>query len=280
MKAPFTYFGAKSTIADQIVALLPAHAHYVEPYAGSLAVLLAKPPTKMETVNDLDGDLISFWQVLRDRPDELARACALTPHSRAEYQTCRREPAVEDPLEQARRVWVLLTQGRGGTLGKLTGWRHFVNPRGSSIGMPGYLDGYINRIAAAAERLHHVSLECLPALDIITKYGGDPDILLYVDPPYLGTARNGDDQYRHEMKDEASHRELADALNLCTASVVLSGYGSPLYDQDLYRHWHRIEIATMTGNGGGTRGLERTEVLWSNRPIGIQPSLFDFGGAA
>lgn len=274
-KPPFPYFGAKGTLADLIVALLPDHIHYVEPYCGSLAVLLAKRPVRMETVNDLDGDLMTFWQVLRDRPDDLARACALTPHSRTEYGACRDTPTGDDDLETARRVWVLLTQGRGGTLGSLTGWRHFVIPRGSSIGMPAYLDGYVTRMAAAAERLHAVSLECMPALDLIAKYGRDPETLLYVDPPYLGSTRTG--LYRHEMKDDNQHRELAEALHACRAAVVLSGYPSPLYDDDLFAGWHRTALPTMTGNGTDG-GKDRTEVLWSNVPLGQQLDLFDLAG--
>jgi DNA adenine methylase len=86
VKPPFAYYGGKTTLAPIIANLLPQHEHYVEPFAGSLAVLLAKTPSRAETVNDLDGDLVTFWRVLRDRPDELERACALTPHSREEYE--------------------------------------------------------------------------------------------------------------------------------------------------------------------------------------------------
>lgn len=157
IKPPFTYYGGKSSIAEQIVGFFPPHVHYIEPFAGSLSVLLAKRPARMETVNDLDGDLQTFWRVLRNRTAELERVCALTPHSRAEYAQCRDAEPVADELETARRVWLLLTQGRGGTLRDAkTGWRHFVNPRGSSIGMPGYLDGYLSRMGPAAERLHSV----------------------------------------------------------------------------------------------------------------------------
>ncbi len=274
LRPPVPYYGAKQSIAEQIVAFLPAHLHYVEPFAGSLAVVLAKPPARMETVNDLDGDLVTFWRVLRDRTAELERVCALTPHSRAEYLTCRDAGPVADELETARRVWLLLTQGRGGTLRDAkTGWRHFVTPRGSSIGMPGYLNGYLARIAPAAERLRQVSLEALPALDIIAKYGTETEALLYVDPPYLGTTRGWGDNYKHELKTETEHRELAKALHGCKAAVVLSGYPSDLYDRELYPAWSRIEIASMTGNGVDA-GKSRTEVLWSNRPIGL-PSLFD-----
>jgi DNA adenine methylase len=118
MKPPFTYFGGKTAIAERIVSLLPPHEHYVEPFAGSLAVLLAKPPSAMETVNDLNCDLMIFWRVLRDQLADLERVCALTPHSRAERNAAYE--SAPDDLERARRVWVTLTQGRGGHLGRMS----------------------------------------------------------------------------------------------------------------------------------------------------------------
>lgn len=264
MKPPVPYFGGKTIIASRIVALLPEHQHYVEPYCGSLSVLLAKPPSKMETVNDLDAELMTFWRVLRDQPDDLMRACALTPHSRAECA----EAAERDDLPQlevARRVWVKLTQGRErGLRAASTGWRHYVNPTGSSIGMPGYLDAYVDRMAAAVQRLHHVSLESMPALDLIAKYGTDPDVLLYVDPPYLGTTRD-------PRNTEADHRELAEALTAAAAAVVLSGYASDLYDRELYAGWDRRTIGAYASNTAGPRA--RVEVLWSNRPLRSQLEL-------
>ncbi|BCJ64127.1 DNA adenine methylase [Polymorphospora rubra] len=277
MKPPFAYFGGKTNLAERIVTLLPAHKHYVEPYCGSLAVLLAKQPAKMETVNDLDHELITWWRILRDRPDDLARVCALTPHSRTEYVAARHR-RLDDELEVARRVWVMLSQGRGLTLrpGK-TGWKHYVFPFGSSLGMPGYLEAYVDRIAAAADRLSMVSLECLPALDLIRKYGKEPDVLLYVDPPYLGTTRDHRNNYRHEMKSEADHRALAEVLLEARAAVVLSGYASDLYDRDLYAGWDRHTLSAFTGNSSGDRS--RTEVLWSNRPLGTQSALFDLATA-
>lgn len=257
-RPPFAYFGGKTNLADRIVALLPKHEHYVEPFAGSLAVLLAKPPARMETVNDLDGDLMTWWRILRDRPDELIRLCALTPHSRAELEACKTPAA--DELEQARRVWVRIAQGRTGTL-RNTGWRHFVNPAGSFTSMPGYLAGYVDRMAAAAERLASVSLECRPALEMLEVYGQHEGVLIYADPPYLGSLRHRN--YQTEMTSEAEHRELAEVLNACRATVVLSGYDSPLY-LEAYAGWDRITIGTHTQQGN--RNAERTEVLWLNRP--------------
>lgn len=257
------YFGGKITLAPAIAQLLPRHEHYVEPFAGSLAVLLAKPLSTMETVNDLDRAIMTFWRVLRERPDELIRACALTPHSRAEYDASLDLDAT-DELELARQTWVKLTQGRTGRL-RRTGWRHYISPAGSSAGMPGYLTGYVERMAPVVERLQRVSLECRPAAEVIERYGVDEDVLLYVDPPYLGTTRANDNAYRHELRSADEHRELASALCATRAAVVLSGYPSDLYDLDLYPDWHRIEMPAFTGQGG--KWDNRTEVLWSNRPL-------------
>lgn len=270
MMPPVAYFGGKARIASQIVELLPPHSHYVEPFFGSGAVLFAKPPAPHETANDLDGILMTFWRVLRERPNDLARACALTPHARAEYNAAAGLDAT-DELELARQVFIKLTQGRSGRL-RRTGWRHYVNPAGSAASMPRYLAGYVDRIAAAAERLQRVSLECRPALDLIARYGTEPDVLLYVDPPYLGTTRGNDNAYRHELRADAEHHDLADALHAVNAAVVISGYPSDLYDRDLYGGWDRHEIPATTAQG--TTPARRTEVLWSNRPFARHPALF------
>lgn len=266
MKPPFSYFGGKTRLARRIAALLPPHGHYVEPFAGSLAVLLAKQPVGLETVNDLDGDLMLFWRVLRDRPGELIRVCALTPHSRTEYGAALAR--ADGEIEQARRVWARLSQSRSGTL-RRTGWRYRINPAGNARSMPDYLAAYVERMAVIAERLARVSLESRPAVEIIAAYGAQPDALLYVDPPYLGSTRTQQHQYLHEMSTEDDHRALAAALRSCRAAVVLSGYESPLYEQ-LYAGWHVTRLNATTERGGIRR--ERAEALWSNRTLPGHPT--------
>lgn len=282
MKPPFPYYGGKMTIAGRIAAALPAHDHYVEAYAGSLAVLLAKTPAKMETVNDLDRAIVTFWRVLRDQPDELIRVCALTPHSRAEHAAAvhpdERDRDDLDELEIARRVWVRLTQGRSGSMAP-TGWRYYQNPDGSSSSFPRYMAGYVDRMPPAARRLATVSLDCRPAVEIVESYGQHPNVLIYADPPYPYAARTGGSHYRHEMGKEAQHRELAGALHAAQAAVVLSGYDCPLYDE-LYSEWERLEISAFTGNGGTRRTGARTEVLWSNRPLSRQMQFADVEATA
>lgn len=252
-------------MAPDIAELLPTHEHYVEPFAGSLAVLLAKRPSRQETVNDLDGDLVTFWRVLRDHPEEFARRASLTPHSRAELARASDLEDVDD-LERARRVWVRLTQSRSHSM-KQTGWKYV---RTSGYGARD-LDTFVSRMGPIASRLRSVSLESRDALDLIRDYGSEPSACLYVDPPYLGSTRATN--YRVEMLGDDAHQALADALNACKASVVLSGYNSPLYAQ-LFDGWHRLELKAPTTLSGDT---DRVEVLWSNCPIG-EPDLF--GGVA
>lgn len=249
LRPPFAYFGGKQKIAGDIAALLASHRHYVEPYAGGLSVLLAKKPSRLETVNDLDGDIVHFWRMLRNRPEELARACALTPHSRAERSNALDRPSDLDDIERARRIWVCLAQGRTGTL-RRTGWR-FDAADSAHTSMPRRLDSYIRRMEAATARLRSVSLECRPALDVIAAYGKGRRTLMYVDPPYLGEVRERN--YRREMLSEDGHRELASTLHECVATVVLSGYASRLYDEVLFRDWYRVELAAATSQEDRTR---------------------------
>lgn len=260
LKSPVQYFGAKQQIAEQLVALMPAHMGYIEPYAGSLSVLLAKPASKIEVVNDLDQRLMTFWRVLRDHPEELLHVAEFTPHSREELERAAALDGETD-IELARQVWVLLTQGRSRTM-KRTGWRFYADPRGTSASFSTYMRAYRNRLLPAAERLQNVSLESRPAIELIEKYGAYADNLLYVDPPYVHSTRRGA-RYTHEMT-EADHREMADALRNCAATVMLSGYASELYDE-LFPDWHQVQISARSDNAVDRDVIE---VVWSNRPLG------------
>jgi len=240
---------------------MPAHLGYIEPFAGSLSVLLAKPASKIEVVNDLDENLMTFWRVLRDDADELMRVAALTPHSREELERAAALDGATD-LERARQVWVLLTQGRSRTM-KRTGWRFFADPLGTSASFQTYMDAYRSRLGPTFDRIRAVSLECRPALDVIAQYGAFPENLLYVDPPYLASTRRAG-RYSHEMGDDQDHEDLAAALHACSSIVMLSGYPSALYDS-LYGDWHKVELSATSGNA---LEASRTEVIWSNRELG------------
>lgn len=268
IRVPTPYYGGKAKLAATIAAALPPHRHYVEACAGSLAVLLAKSPSPQETVNDLDARLMTFWRVLRERPADLERVCALTPHSRSERELALDiQPDQLDELETARRVFVALTQGRSATLAR-TGWRNQVAP---SHPMPLALAKYAGRLGPAAARIARVSLECRDATEMVTAYGVESSTLIYVDPPYEQHDPSGrlmrKWNYGVEMP-SAAHGELIDAVLAAESMVIVSGYGGGRWDKAL-AHWHRYELETHTAQGGtgAPRGSARTEVLWANTPL-------------
>lgn len=268
MRAPFAYYGGKSGMSRLIVDLLPEHRVYIEPFAGSLAVLFAKAPAVHEIVNDLDGSLITFFRVLREQPDELERVCALTLHAREEYSAAELDAELDD-LERARRFWVRVNQSFAKTAGRATGWS-VTTARTQSI--PASIASRIRRFADCAERLARVSIENCDAAGLIERLATE-DAVVYADPPYLADTRNSRDglrpkDYLHDMGTEDEHRRLAAALHATPATVVLSGYPSELYDE-LYGDWWRMDLAVTvhSSNAATSARGARTERLWSNREL-------------
>lgn len=272
MSVFLSYPGGKARMAAQIVERMQPHSIYVEPFCGTAAVLLNKPRVAFEMINDVDREVVTLMRVVRDQPDELARALALTPYSRQEYKDADPKTA-DDDLEIARRTAVRIGQSfaKVGLADHTKGWR--VSVRGGRACGLTWAD-VPDKILQACDRLRGVHIENGPALGLIERYGVEPDGLLYVDPPYVGTTR-ARAIYAHEMGDESDHRALAEALSACKAHVLLSGYHSPLYDE-MYEAWPRAEFrAVANHNGNSGADVQRVEVLWSNRPLDRHGSLFD-----
>jgi DNA adenine methylase len=266
---PLRYFGSKWQMADWIIAQMPPHLVYVEPYCGSAGVFFRKPASPLEVLNDLNGDVVNFFTMLRDRRDDLIQAIDLTPFSRAEYD--RSFEACADPLEQARRFYVRSYQSfaGGGVRKSGTGWRRRFGPERSNPKEWSRLDGLL----LGARRLKEAVIECDQALNIIQVFDSETT-LFYVDPPYvLQARRRKQKRYVHEMS-EADHRQLAEALHAVKGMVLLSGYQSPLYDE-LYGDWV-VTSKTNTTNGNSTS----VEYLWTSpRAADVaRLPLFSWGG--
>lgn len=268
MKPPFAYYGGKMGMAARIVSLLPRHSVYMEPFFGSGAVLFAKDPAPCEIVNDLDGGVVTFFKVLRDRPEDLERVCRLTPYARAEYLAARAAQA-DDELERARLFWVKVNQSFAKTAGRQTGWS-ITTARNQSTANS--TRNRIERFAACAERLHSVVIEQCDAAGLVERLA-TAETVIYADPPYLASTRRGRDRqrpadYLHDMGEDADHERLAEVLHKTPAAVILSGYPSPLYE-DLYGDWERIDLAVTvhSSNSATAARGQRTEVLWANRPL-------------
>lgn len=238
----FGWYGGKFNHLDWLLPLLPACHHYCEPFGGSAAVLLNRDPAPVETYNDIDGDVVTFFRVLRDHYEELARAIALTPFSREEfYLAIYGDDHDISDLERARRFFVRARQARTGLAQTATLGRWANCKQTSRAGMSGVVSrwlGSIEGLADIAERLLRVQIENRPAIDVIQLYD-DPDTLFYCDPPYVHASRGDNNAYSFEM-DEPAHRELARILRQCRGKVAISGYRCELMDE-LYRDWRRYD---------------------------------------
>lgn len=220
---------------------------------GGASVLLRKTPCETEIFNDLDGDVVNLFRVIRERHAELSVALDLTPYARDEYDALYGEPT--DPVDAARRFVARSFMGMNskGALQK-SGFDArvnadaFVSRLNSFIAVPGEL-------VAVAERLRGVIIEHCPAVALVKRYDR-ADALIYADPPYLPDLRSGK-YYRHEMDAEA-HSVLLTELRGLSAMIVISGYRSPLYDASL-ADWERVEVDARTDGGA-----DRVEVLWLN----------------
>jgi DNA adenine methylase len=268
MNAPFRpalrYLGGKWRLAPKIIAHLPPHRVYCEPYGGAASVLLRKPRSYAEIYNDLDEEVVNLFRVLRDEElaQKLVRLVELTPFSRAEFEAAYL-PA-DGPLESAHQLIVRSFRGHGSTaVGKRsrTGFRADSNrsnttPTHDWANLP-------PAIGALIDRLRGVVIERRPALDLIARFDTD-DTLFYVDPPYLQSTRSQkkargelECAYGHELTDE-DHAELLEQLLHVRGLVMVSGYPSSLYD-DALKGWRRVE---MDAHADGAR--PRVEVLWIN----------------
>lgn len=257
------YHGGKWMLAPWIIEHFPPHRVYTEPYGGAASVLMRKPRASLvEVYNDLDGEIVSLFQVLRDPESaaRLAEVLTLTPFARGEFDGSY-APA-PDPVEQARRTVIRSFMGFGSdsASGAKTGFRangnrQTAHPAKDWSNYPAAVEHFHARLAG-------VVVENRDALDIIRQHD-DTEVLHYCDPPYAHGTRSGHvvrtgKGYRHEMTDD-DHRAMAEVLHAARGMVVVSGYACDLYDRELFAGWDRRERATRADGG-----LERTEVLWLN----------------
>jgi DNA adenine methylase len=258
----FGWYGGKFSHLDWLLPLLPYTHAYCEPYSGSAAVLLNRNPSPVETYNDIDGDVVNFFRVLRDRPDDLIRAIGLTPFSREEFhQAINGNMQGINDLERARRFYVRARQARTGlaqtaTLGR---WANCKNT--SRAGMSGVVSRWLGGVEALPEiagRLLRVQIENRPAVEVIHLYDS-PETLFYCDPPYLHETRGDSKAYGFEM-DLDEHHQLAQVLNKCRGKVALSGYRCATLDT-WYQGWRRFDAPVKQCH---SIKQPRQECLWMN----------------
>ena len=269
MRQVLKYPGSKWNIARQLTELIPQHHSYVEPYAGSLALLFNKIPSDIETINDLDSDVTNLFRCIQRDSERLGRLVMTTPYSREEYDRQFEIPKGAiyiDSFERAAGFLIKCWQGHGfRTNGYKVGWKNDVQGRESMYALWNWYR-LPEWIIEAADRLRRVQIENRPALEVIERFDYE-NVFMYLDPPYLLGTRTAK-QYKHEMTD-ADHEELLKLILQSKAKVMISGYESEMYN-DYLKGWQK-EYFTSCAEHNGTR----QEVVWLNYEINRQQSIFD-----
>jgi DNA adenine methylase len=258
----FGWYGGKFNHLGWLLPLLPECHHYCEPFAGSGAVLLNRESSPVETYNDIDGEVVNFFQVLRDQKDRLIEAIGLTPFSREEFfHAVTGNEVLLGELERARRFFVRARQVRTGLAqtASLGRWANCKNT--SRAGMSGVVSrwlGSVEMLPEIATRLLRVQIENRPAAEVVQLYD-DSRTLFYCDPPYPHEIRGDTKAYGFEMTDE-EHRQFAKLLAKVKGKAAVSGYRCDLTDS-LYNGWQRFDAPIKHCH---SIKKPRQEALWMN----------------
>ncbi|EPF72577.1 methyltransferase [Acinetobacter gyllenbergii] len=264
MKHPLIrYHGGKFRLAHWIISNMPNHVCYTEAFGGAAGVLLQKPRSYADVYNDLDGDIVNLFEVLRDSNsrEQLVEQLVLTPYSRADFENAWEQ--TENKVERARRVCIRAQMGFGsaGATKGITGFR--IDTKRQYGTAQSLWVNYPEHLSLIGQRLSGVLIENRPAVQVLKDHDSE-STLHYVDPPYVMDTRYDGAQtgriYRHEMSDQ-DHQELLETMVNLNGMVMLSGYASDLYDEFLV-DWKRLDMSARISAGRGT--ALRTECLWLN----------------
>jgi DNA adenine methylase len=262
-------------MASKIVAFLPPHETYVEPFGGAASVLFAKEPSAVEVYNDVHSGVVNLFRVLRDpsNRERFLELAALTLHSREEFGANRVSWESEpDPVMRAYLFYVTAKQSFSGIVSndRLPSWSYSVSNRSGSGCVNAFLSA-VDHLPQICDRLRRVTIEHDDWRKILTRFDR-PSTVFYCDPPYTLDTRFDDTRgntYLHEFT-TADHADLLAAMCDLRGMVVLSGYSNPLYNDALEsRGWTRTDFIRHLNAAPSNSGKTRTESVWLN-PAAIE----------
>jgi DNA adenine methylase len=258
MKPPIKYYGGKQNMIKHILPLIPEHTCFVEPFAGGLAVFFNKKPSKVECINDTNGELINFYKVIKHNFNELKYLLEETLHSRLQYKEAREiydNPDNYDNIKRAWAVWVLCNEGYGGKIGY--GWGFEKKEHKTTTTIKNKITNFSNEYA---ERLKNTQIECNDALTVIKNFDTE-ETFFYIDPPYINA-----DQGHYKGYTKNDYTNLLEILTTIKGKFLLSSYPNEiLVEYTRKNKWNKLDInkfLCMSTNLKETR--TKTETLVFN----------------
>ena len=265
LDSPFSYFGSKNRISSKIIQFFPPHNAWVEAFCGSAAITFAKPPSRIEIINDIDDYIVNFFEQLRNNRDALLEAIFLTPYAHAEFMASQANDQGITKLEKARWFVIKAMMTINGAYGKTSAGFSYSQSysRNNVEARANRWNNLPERLLPIAERLKNVRVENKDARELLRMFIDRPATLVYLDPPYLAKRSH---EYNHDENNEEFHIELLKLCNSAKCMIVLSGYKSELYDKFLSpkKGWEMSCLETSTRGTNGEDNL-RQEIIWRNK---------------
>jgi DNA adenine methylase len=264
LNSPIKWVGGKSRLRKYIVPLIPAHTCYVEPFAGAAWVLFGKRPSDVEILNDKEQELVNFFQVVKEKPEELIASFEWELVSRAEFERLANlDPTQLTDVQRAHRFYYLIMAGWGGEL-HYPRFQTSITDGGHGNRLFGALKTLRQRLDPIHKRLSTVIIENLDWQDCVDRYDRQGTVM-YVDPPYLGNGCN----YSHNMRDWDAHKLLSDRLRRTKCKWILSSYDK-LEIRELFAQYNFTAIQSSSGmnteKNGSTRVLNKEIVITNFKP--------------
>lgn len=235
--------GGKSRLLKHLLPL-PEHTAYVEPFAGGLALLLAKSRSTVEVVNDLNGDLVTLYRCVQFHPDALIAEIQWTLNSRRNLYDFLAQPGLTD-LQRAARWLIRNKTGFG------TSMTSYGVSRQSSGSATGSRENVLQAIRELSARLDKVSVENLSYERMLRLYDA-PGTLFFLDPPYYNSKAECYDGWN-----EAQMTEFADRVLQLQGDWIVTVDDSAL-NRRLFHGWPTTTLKTVNGatNQAHTKGKQ------------------------
>ena len=273
INSPFKWVGGKSRLRKQIISLLPKHTCYVEPFAGAAWVLFGKPQSDVEVLNDIDQELVTFFRVVKDKPEALIESFEWELVSRAEFERLASLDANSlNDIQRAHRFYYLIMAGWGGEL-KYPRFQTSISDGGHGNRLIGALKTLKERLVPVHERLKTVIIENLDWQKCIDRYDR-ANVVMYIDPPYPDNGVN----YAHNMRDWKEHQKLAERLHKSECKWILSSYDIPEI-RALYSDEYVVAVQSTSGmkakKEGRARVINKEVLIMNYLPDSVSVSRFD-----
>lgn len=263
MKTPLSYYGGKQQLASKIISLIPEHKIYCEPFIGGAAVFFAKPKSKAEIINDINSEIVNFYEVLQRDFTTLQSEIAISLHSRKLHrhaQVVYENPEMFGRIKRAWAVWILANMSfNNSMIASFTHDKKSKLTRSLSMKRRNFNE-------ELAMRIQDIQIECCDALKII-RSRDSKETFFYLDPPYVGADQGHYDGYSQE-----DFNALITELSKIEGKFLLSSYRNKALTEAVKRFgWYQAEFKmakAMTAQTGKTTA--KIEVITANYPIKIE----------